>query len=38
MRVYLICGKAGSGKNEVAEIIKDYLGGWICYGLFKEIV
>jgi phosphomevalonate kinase len=37
MRVYLICGKAGSGKNEVAEIIKDYLGDAVITGFSKYI-
>ena len=37
MRVYLIWGKAGSGKNEVAEIIKDYLGDAVITGFSKYI-
>ena len=37
MKVFLICGKAGSGKNEVAEIMKDYLGDAVITGFSKYI-
>ena len=37
MRVILICGKAGSGKNEVAEMLKDRLGNSIVTGFSKYI-
>ena len=37
MRVFLICGKAGSGKNEVASILKEKLGESIVTGFSKYI-
>lgn len=37
MRLFLIAGKAGSGKNEVANIIKDTLRNSIVTGLSKYI-
>lgn len=37
MKVFLIAGKAGSGKNEVANIIKDYLSNTIVTGFSKYI-
>ncbi len=37
MKVYLICGKAGSGKNEVAEYMKEYFGNAIITGFSKYI-
>ena len=37
MRVFLICGKAGSGKNEVATIITEYYKNSIVTGFSKYI-
>ena len=37
MKVYLIAGKAGSGKNEVARIIQEYEDKTIVTGLSKYI-
>ena len=37
MRLFLISGKAGSGKNEVAEIIKEYLPKTVISSLSKYI-
>lgn len=37
MRVFLICGKAGSGKNEVASIIKEKLSNSVITGFSKYI-
>jgi len=37
MRVILICGKAGSGKNEVAEMLKNRLGKAVVTGFSKYI-
>ncbi len=37
MRAFLICGKAGSGKNEVASILKEKLGKAIVTGFSKYI-
>lgn len=37
MRIFLIAGKAGSGKNEVANIIKDTLGNSVVTSFSKYI-
>ena len=37
MRIFLIAGKAGSGKNEVANKIKEYLPNTIITGISKYI-
>lgn len=37
MKIYLITGKAGSGKNEVANIIKEYEPKTVITGLSKYI-
>ena len=37
MRLFLVCGKAGSGKNEVAEIIKNNLNNTIVTAFSKYI-
>ena len=37
MNIYLICGKAGSGKNEVANYLADYLGNAVVTGFSKYI-
>ena len=37
MRIFLVCGKAGSGKNEVAEIIKNNLENTVVTAFSKYI-
>ena len=37
MNIYLICGKAGSGKNEVASYLADKLGNAVVTGFSKYI-
>ena len=37
MRIFLISGKAGSGKNEVANILKDNLGSTVITSFSKYI-
>lgn len=37
MKIYLIAGKAGSGKNEVANVIKEYEPNTVITGLSKYI-
>ncbi len=37
MRIFLVAGKAGSGKNEVANIIKDTLGNSVITSFSKYI-
>ena len=37
MRIFLIAGKAGSGKNEIANKIKEYLPNTIITGISKYI-